>query len=162
MTTAAELFARARLRLTDAPREALGEYVERRPILGVPRAPRIEPRGDAWHLGTLLLTADDVLAEGLVVRAREEARRGYSAVSQRERAELAAAAVRGGFATGVAVHIDWQVLDVDAVDRGEASGPLALHDGVPHIRWSAMGALIPLEGYLDDRIALLQSPPPRA
>ena len=43
---------------------------------------------------------------------------------------------------------------VAAVDAGGASGPLALVDGVPCVRWSPGGALVPLRGYLDERIAL--------
>ena len=89
-----------------------------RRILGVARAPRIVRRGAAWHLGVLLLTDDAVLATGEIVRARQEARRGYTAESQRQRAELAAAARRGGFAEGETVHLGWRMLDPDVVDAG--------------------------------------------
>ncbi len=156
------LLAAARTRLADAPREALGELVVPRRILGVARAPRIEPRGDAWHLGVLLLAADRVYATGRIVRAREEVRRGYAAESQRERAALAAAAHRGGFPEGAVVHLDAALLDLEAVARGEASGPLALFDDVPSVRWSAAGALMPLDHYLDERIELLLNPLPGA
>ena len=50
-----ELFAAARTRLAGVPREGLGELVEPRRLLGIPRAPKIVPRDSAWHLGTLLL-----------------------------------------------------------------------------------------------------------
>ncbi|WP_194409500.1 glutaminase [Microbacterium cremeum] len=160
--TARELLTAARERLRAAPREALGELVELRRILGVARQPRIARRSEAWHLGVLLLTDDAVLATGDIVRARQEARRGYTAESQRRRAELAAAARRGGFAEGEIVHIGWRMLDPDAVDRGEASGPLAPVDGVVSIRWSAAGGFVPLERYLDERIGLLLEPPPGA
>ncbi|GAA2985377.1 hypothetical protein JOD63_002363 [Microbacterium terrae] len=153
------LFSRARTTLASAPREALGEVVQPRRVLGVARAPRVQRRGDAWHLGVLLVTDDAVLATGDVVRAREEARRGYTATSQRERAELAAAAFRGGFAEGESVHVGWRMLDLDAVARGEASGPLALVDGVPSVRWSQAGGYTALAGYLDERIELLRHPP---
>lgn len=155
----AELLAAARMRLADAPREGLGELVEPRRILGLSRAPRIVPRGTAWHLGVLLLTDDAVLATGDVLRARAEARRGFTAESQRRRAELAAAARRGGFAEGAVVHVGWRMLDPDAVDRGAASGPLAGVDGVPSVRWSASGGYQPLARYLDERVALLLDPP---
>jgi hypothetical protein len=157
--SALALLDAARERLAGCPEEALGELVEPRRILGVPRAPRIVPRGSAWHLGVLLLTDDAVLATGDVVRAREEARRGYAAESQRRRAELAAAARRGGFADGTSVHIGWRMLDAAAVDRGEASAPLLMVDGTPSVRWSASGGVVPLETYLADRIDLLQHPP---
>lgn len=160
--SATELLDAARARLADAPREGLGVLVEPRRILGVARAPRIVPAGTAWHLGTLLLDDEKVYAVGEVVRARQEVRKGYAAQSQRERAERAAAARRGGFAEGATVHVGWQELDLDAVERGDASGPLALVGGVPSIRWSAAGGFAPLAGYLDERIALLVSPPPGA
>lgn len=154
-----ELFDAARARLADTPREALGELVVPRRILGVSRAARVERRGTAWHLGVLLLTEDAVLATGDVVRARQEARRGYTAESQRQRAELAAAARRGGFAEGETVHLGWRMLRPEAVDRGEASDPLAADRGVVSVRWSATGGLVPLEAYLAERVALLLDPP---
>lgn len=152
----AELLDAARVRLTAAaaPREALGELVVPRRILGVARAARIERRGTAWHLGALLLTDDAVLATGEIVRARQEARRGYTAESQRQRSELAFAARRGGFAEGETVHVGWRALRLDPLDA-----PLAAQDGIPSIRWSAAGALMPLQAYLDERVALLIDPP---
>ena len=157
--SAASILDAARERLTAAPREALGELVSPRRILGVARAPRIVRVGTAWHLGALLLTGDGVLATGEIVRARAEAIRGYTAESQRRRAELAAAARRGGFGEGETVHVGWRMLDPAAVDRGEASGPIALVDGVASIRWSAAGGYMPLERYLDERVSLLLDPP---
>ncbi|MET0672532.1 MAG: glutaminase [Microbacterium pygmaeum] len=158
MSTAAVLDA-ARGRLVGAPQEAIGELLAPRRILGMARAPRIVRHGRAWHLGVLLLTDDAVLGTGEILRAREAAPRGFTAESQRRRAELAGAARRGGFAEGETVHVGWEVLDVDAVDRGAASGPLALRDGVPSVRWSSTGGLVPLESYLADRIDLLLHPP---
>jgi hypothetical protein len=158
----AALFDEARAALAGAPREALGELREPRRILGIARAPRIVPAGAAWHLGALLLTDDGVLATGEIVRARQEAPRGYTAESQRRRAELAAAARRGGFAEGQVVHIGWRMLDLDAVAGGEASGPLSVADGTPSVRWSAAAGSIPLASYLDERVRLLLAPPPGA
>lgn len=157
--SAHELVDAARTRLAGAPREAIGELVVPRRILGVPRAARVEPRGTAWHLGVLLITDDGILATGEVVRAREPARRGYTAESQRRRAELGEAARRGGYADGTPVHLGWAVLDLDAVAWGEASGPLAVADGVVSVRWSAAGGYVPLAGYLEERIGLLLDPP---
>lgn len=152
-----DLLQRARHRLRGHPTEALGELQVRPRILGIPRAPRIVPVTEAWHLGILLLTEDDVRETGHVVRARTEARRGYAAQSQRERAALAAAARRGGFAEGQPVHIDWVTLDLDELTA--RTSPLAVRDGVPHIRWSAAGGYVPLAAYLDERIDLLLHPP---
>ncbi len=158
----AELLQAARERLAGVAREGLGEFVQPRRLLGIPRAPRIVPRGAAWHLGVLLLSDDEVFAVGDILRAQEEVRRGFTAESQRHRAALAAAAFRGGFDEGATVHIGWQLLDPGAVDRGAASGPLALVDGVPSVRWSAAGGLAPLAGYLDERVSLVREPPPGA
>jgi hypothetical protein len=160
--SARELLDAGRARLSEAPRQALGELIVPRRILGMARPPRIERRGEAWHLGALLLSDDAVLATGDIVRARQEARRGYTAESQRRRAELAAAARRGGFDEGETVHIGWRMLDPDAIERGEASAPLALVEGVVGVRWSSAGGYIPLERYLDERIRLLLDPPPGA
>ncbi|WP_109211604.1 MULTISPECIES: glutaminase [Microbacterium] len=157
--SARQLFDAARSRLADAPREALGELVVPKRFLGLARAPRIDRRGSAWHLGVLLLTEDAVFATGDILRARQEVRRGYPAESQRQRAELAAAAHRGGFAEGEIVHIGWRMLQPGAVDRGKASAPLFAADGVPSVRWSAAGGLIPLDAYLSERVALLLDPP---
>lgn len=112
--------------------------------------------GDAWHLGVLLLTDDGVLATGEILRASEEVRRGYTAIASRARAERRAAAFRGGFAEGEVVHVGWQELDAAAVDAGAASGPLLLQGGEPMVRWSSTGVPVPLAGYLDEKIGLLQ------
>jgi len=158
----APMLADARHRLASVPREALGELQTGRRTLGIPRAPRVLRRGAAWHLGALLLgDADDggLYATGDIVRAREEARRGFPSESQRRRAEIAAAARRGGFAEGEVVHLGWSVIDVDAVGRDAASGPLALRDGVPSIRWSAAAGYMSLAAYLDERVELSLHPP---
>lgn len=148
----------ARERLGGVAGEPLGELVVPRRVLGVARSPRIVRRGQAWHLGVLLLTADGVLATGEIVRSRREATRGFTAESQRRRAQLAAAAFRGGFAEGTAVHIGWQQLDLDAVAAGGSSGPLAWVDGAVSVRWSPAGGFIPLAAYIDDRVDLLVHP----
>lgn len=158
--SAAELLRAARLRLATAPTEPLGELRQPKRILGVARAPRIVPVGRAWHLGVLLLTASDVYATGDIVRARAEVIRGFAAESQRARAAIAAAASRGGFADGEAVHVEWKHLDLDRL--GPGTSPLAVHEGVPVVKWSAAGGYRPLAGYLDERIALLLDPPERA
>ncbi|WCD93870.1 glutaminase [Microbacterium sp. nov. GSS16] len=144
-----ELLRDARARLAAAPRESLGRERTSRW-----RADRIVPAGAAWHLGVLLLTDEGVLSTAEILRAAEPVRRGYTAESARARAERRAQARRGGFAEGEVVHVGWQVLDAAAVDAGGVSGPLALVEGVPSVRWSPGGLLVPLQGYLDERIAL--------
>lgn len=156
MDAVAELLDAARRELGSVAREALGVWRSRR-ILGISTAPRIVPAGSAWHLGVLLLTEDAVLATGEIVRAREEVRRGFAAESQRERAAIAAAAFRGGFAEGQSVHVGWEPIDPGAVDA--ASSPLRLGADGPLVRWSAAGGFMPLERYLAERVALARTPP---
>jgi hypothetical protein len=162
MSQVEEILAAARHDLAGLPMEQLGRWANPRRILGIPRAPRIAPAGTAWHLGVLLITDEQLLATGDIIRAREEVRRGFTAESQRERAAIAAAAFRGGFPEGTAVHVGWTVLDPSALDEGAASGPLAVRDGRPAVRWSAAGGYQPLADYLRERIELLRSPPERA
>jgi len=150
----------ARARLSGVPRERLGELQEGRRLLGIPRAARIAPRGTAWHLGVLLLTDDAVLATGDIVRSRAEVRRGFTAESQRRRAELAAAAARGGVPEGETIHIGWKIIDPGTV--GMSSTPVALRGEEPLVRWSTGGGFMPLGRYLDERIDLLRHPPERA
>lgn len=155
-----ELLAAARDRLAVAavPRERLGE-IGRPRVLGGLRAPKIVPRGEVWRAGVLLLGEGDVYSVGNVVRAGNPGRRGFASDAARSRAEVAAAATRGGFSDGETVHLDWRALDLSALDRGETAGPLAVVSGVPSIRWSPAAGLVPLAGYLDERIALLLDPP---
>ncbi|MEV8249380.1 glutaminase [Microbacterium sp. NPDC076768] len=156
MTTASSLLADAVQELRGAPKEGLGEQRDSRW-----RGRRIVRVGEAWHLGVLLLTETHVLATAEVLRAAEPGRRGYTAESARQRAERRAEALRGGFAEGDVVHVGWSVVDVIAVDAGAASGPLALVDGVPAVRWSSAGGFMPLEAYLRERVALLRDAPAR-
>lgn len=141
----------ARASLRDVPREALGHEKTSRW-----RAPRIVRVGSAWHVGVLLVADDAVFATSEVLRAAAPVRRGYAAESARARAERRAEASRGGFGEGETVHVGWAPIDLDAVAAGGASGPLALMEGVPSVRWSAAGGWMPLKAYLEERIALLR------
>lgn len=151
---ASALFDAARARLAGSPQERLGDWAAARKLLGFGRAPRIVPVGSAWHVGVLLIGDARVYATGEVLRARAEAIRGYTAQAQRERSERAAAAARGGFSEGEVVHVGAALIDLDALARGEASGPLSLVSGIPHVRWSTTGAPRPLADYLDEQLAL--------
>lgn len=130
--------------------EGLGEERESRW-----RGRRIVKIGQVWHLGVLLLTDTHVLATAEVLRAAELGRRGYTAESARERAERRAEALKGGFDEGEVAHVGWSVIDVAAVDAGGSSGPLAMVDGVPSVRWSTAGGWMPLQAYLRERVELL-------
>jgi hypothetical protein len=150
VTTASALLTGAVRELADAPKEGLGEQRDSRW-----RGRRIVRVGEAWHVGVLLLTPTHALATAEVLRAADPGRRGYTAESARERAERRAEALRGGFDAGEVVHVGWSVIDVDAVDAGGSSGPLAVVDGVPSVRWSTAGGFMPLEAYLRERVSLL-------
>ncbi|MEV8267942.1 glutaminase [Microbacterium sp. NPDC076911] len=154
-----DLLTAARRALIDVPREALGELVVPRRILGIARAPKVVPRTTAWHLGVLLLTDDALLATGEIVRSRHDAPRGYTAESQRQRSQLAAAAYRGGFSEGTPVHLGWSPLTLSALTAESASSVLAQVDGVISVRWNPRGGWMPLSKYLDERIDLLMNPP---
>lgn len=149
MTSAAEFIDDARTALAGIPKEGLGDERSSRW-----RGDRIVRVGDAWHLGVLLLTDDRALATGEVLRAADPGRRGYTAESARERAARRQMALRGGFREGEVVHVGWSVIDVDAVDAGGSSGPLAMRDDVPMVRWTG-SSYRPLEGYLDEQVALV-------
>ena len=153
MSAIAPLLDAARQRLAGPPpvaQDGLGqEKVSRW------RGTRIVPVGRAWHLGVLLLTDDAVLATAEVLRSAAAVRRGYAAESARERAARREQARRGGFPEGAVVHVGWTPIDLDAVAAGAASGPLALLDGVPSVKWSRAGGYRPLGDYLDEQIELL-------
>jgi len=153
-STTTGLLQAARERLAGSPRERLGEWTQGRRILGIGRAPRIVPVTEAWHVGTLLIGDDRVFATGEVLRARQDAIRGYTAEAQRARFERAGAAFRGGFAEGEVLHVGWTEMDAAAVDRGERSGILSLVNGAPHVAWSTTGPARPLAAYLDDMLSL--------
>lgn len=158
MTTTAEILDAARASLLGAPREGLGEERSSRW-----RGERIVRVGDAWHVGVLLLTDDRVLATAEILRAADPGRRGYTAESARARAARRQLALRGGFDEGDVVHVGWSIIDVAAVDAGGSSGPLALIEGAPSVRWSSpstgsgAGAYMPLEAYLRERIDLMRN-----
>ncbi|MDP3952053.1 glutaminase [Microbacterium sp.] len=152
MTTTSELLASARAMLAGVPKEGLGEERSSRW-----RGERIVRVGEAWHIGVLLLTDDRALATAEILRAADPGRRGYTAESARARAARRQLALRGGFDEGDVVHVGWSVIDVDAVDAGGSSGPVASIDGIPQVRWSKSGAYMPLEAYLRERIDLMRN-----
>lgn len=154
-TNYADYFDAIRARLAGLPTELIGDFRPAKKVLGIPRAARIVPVGEAWHLGALLVTSDAVLATGDITRSREPSRRGYSAQSARERDELRFTAYRGGVPDGRAVHYNWTPLDLDELSSTGSAGPLSVRDGELMIRWSKAGSFAPVQAYLDERIALL-------
>jgi len=152
MKSATELLAGARTSLAGIPKEGLGEERSSRW-----RGERIVRIGEAWHVGVLLLTDEQVLTTAEVLRAADPGRRGYTAESARARAARRQMALRGGFSEGEVAHVGWSVIDVDAVDAGGSSGPLAMRDGIVSVRWSGSAAgMRPLEGYLREQVDLMR------
>lgn len=151
----------ARLSAAGARDEALAEYVIPKRVLGIQRAPQMVPRGRVWRLGVVLLSPDGTLyATGEVTRAVEPKHPNNQAVSQEVRREHQIAAFKGAFEHGETVNYDAVPIDLGALDRGEPSWPLFVHDGAVLVRWSpASGASAPLDRYLSDRVGLLVDPP---
>lgn len=146
--------------------EGLAEFVpERRRLLVVRRPATMRPLGEVWRLGTLLLDTDGrLLTAGRATRAAERGRAGYQSLSREERRDIAAAALRGGYAVGAPVNYDAVPIPLDTVqlERAGEDQPLGLHAGAVRVRWR-QGA--PLEGaptleqYLSERVELLIHPP---
>lgn len=167
---AAGAFARAREacagaaeRLRSADPEALAEYVPPHRVLLIARPATMRPLGEVWRLGSLLLGTDAALyAAGRATRAAERGRPGYQSVSREERQDIAAAALRGGYAEGAPVNFDAVPLPLDGSLVASPELPIGLADGEVRVRWRD-GA--PLDGaptlarFLDERVALLLDPP---
>lgn len=148
------------------PTEALAEFVPSgRRLLVLPRAATMRPLGEVWRLGVLLLdTSGELWAAGKATRAAERGRVGYQSVSREQRRDIAAAALRGGFAVGSSVNFDAKPLLRGGAPLGEASedSPLGWADGAVRVRWRAGAALegaATLEQYLHERAELLIHPP---
>ncbi|WP_105566375.1 glutaminase [Microbacterium halophytorum] len=153
---AVELFEAARERLADAPREHLGRLVVPGRLRAAAGArPKVVPDGEAWRVGTLLISAEAVYEVGDVLRASEERRRGFTSDAARRRADAEAMCVRGGFSPGDVVDVDHVEIDLGALSASGSAGPLRVVDGVVRIRWTAAGATMPLEAYLREKIDAL-------
>ena len=146
-----QIFADARIALAGIPKEGLGQERSSRW-----RGERIVRVGEAWHVGVLLIGDDSVLATGEVLRAADPGRRGYTAESARARAARRQMALRGGFREGEVAHVGWSAIDLDAVDAGGSSGPLAMRDGIASVLWSGR-SYRPLDEYLREQIELMRA-----
>ncbi|HLP22499.1 MAG TPA: glutaminase [Microbacteriaceae bacterium] len=132
------------------PRELIARMEQPRAIGPIRRAPRLVAVAECWRLGAILLdTEGQLYAAGTVIRAERERQHGYPSRLAEQRAELKAAAQRGGIDQGRTVNLDVRRLDTD-----HPSPPLRDRDGILEVEW-APNAWVPLEPYLRERIALM-------
>lgn len=154
--------ARAQLLAAGARDEALGEYVQPKPVLGIRRDATMRDLGRVWRLGVLLLGREDGLwATGSITRVTEPGRPQWQSNSAEIRRAYRAAANKGHFPTGETVNHSAVPIPLDG-GLDPARGPLWIRDGVPVVRWSPTAgddAAIPLRDYLADRVELLVHPP---
>jgi len=146
------------LEAADVADEALADFVVRKRLLGVARAPIMVPRGRVWPLGVLLLARDGGLhATGKVTRAVPEGYPGYQSPGVEVRRGYRAAAHNGKFVEGDTVNFD--TVAIDLLDLGD--GPLFVDGGEARVRWNPThpAQFRPLDAYLDDRVGLLIEPP---
>ncbi len=159
--------AAARLHEAGVAPEALAEYLPPRRGLLRTKPARMRPVGDVWRLGTLLLDTDGKLyAAGRATRAAERGRPGYQSVSREERREIAAAALRGGYAAGTPVNFDAVpiplTIEALSADAEDAERPVGLAAGEVRTRWrpgAPLDGAPPLEAFLIERVGLLVDPP---
>jgi hypothetical protein len=115
------------------------------------RPDALVPLGRAWRLGALLLDADGRLRRtGEVIQAQALRFDNHQSNRAAARRELRAAIERAGVAPGETV-----VLGAAPVE----------FDEVLEVSWDGSGdpaTLVPLPGYLRDRVELLADPPPGA
>ncbi|MFD5599269.1 hypothetical protein ACFWHR_04350 [Leucobacter sp. NPDC058333] len=152
-----------RLASAGVPREYLAEYVEpRRGFLRI-KPPTMRALGEVWRLGALLLTdSGELYALGHATRAAERGRPGYQSLSREERREIAAAALRGGYAVGDEVNYDAAPIPLDATPAVGTELPVGYDSGELRVRWrvgAPLSGAPTLASYLAERADLLIDPP---
>lgn len=156
--------------------EALADFVPPRRVLLVRRPATMAPRGEVWRLGTLLVGAGSL--EGTLFAARHATRAavrlhpGNQSISREERRDIAAAALRGGYAEGTPVNYDATPIPLTLLDHHgdiDPALPIGVADGpegpAVRVRWRAGADLAgapTLTAYLAERVSLLVDPPQRS
>lgn len=145
--------------------EALAEYVPPRRAFLHTKSATMRSLGKVWRLGSLLLDdAGALYAAGQATRAAERGRPSYQSESRELRREIAAAALRGGFALGTPVNfnatpIEWNEA---ALSDPAPECPIGIAAGTVRVRWRPESTLADsgtLVDFLSDRVGLLVSPP---
>jgi hypothetical protein len=146
----------------EAARVAVAAAVQRLRDAGVPTETRVaavrrsfgrtrlRPVGEVWRLGALCVAADgSVFATGEVIVVAEPTHPNYRNELAVRRNELRGLLRRAGLPVGAAVVLDARPLDLEAPEP-----PLvALAEGLG-VQWTRGGEPIPLDRYLDERVAL--------
>lgn len=152
----------SRLTASDARTESRAVVTKPRRILGLERAAVLRPAGRVWRLGVVLLDEEGRLyAAGAIVRAVPPGHPGHVSQLAEQRKAERAAALKAGYREGETVNFEAPEIVLDAALLRAADGPVLLRDEGVLVRWSpASGAsLMPLVGYLAERVELLADPP---
>ncbi|PRI11594.1 hypothetical protein [Leucobacter massiliensis] len=162
--------AAGRLRGAGIGTEALARYVAPRRVLLWTKPATMEPLGEVWRVGTLLLGAEgELYALGHATRAAERGRPGYQSLSREERREIAAAALRGGYPAGTPVNYDAVRIPLGEAGTAEDRGPdpapelpVGYAEGEFRVRWrrgAPLSGAPSLAAFLSERVDLLIHPP---
>lgn len=136
--------------LAGKQREWIASVRQPRAIGPIQRALRVVAVRECWRLGAVLIDTDgDLYATGTVILTEEERRHGYPSRLAEERAELRAAARRGGVPAGRTLNLDPVRLDPQFPERPLRNGPSGLE-----VEWSP-GVWTALEPYLWERAQLI-------
>lgn len=156
--------AAQRLAAAGAAPEQLVQTVAARRALGIiPRPETFRRTGEAYLVGTLLVTpAGDVFEPGRIIRASRQVLPGHQSESARARRELRQRLLDARLPEGSTVVIDPRPLPLDDPTAMAAErAPLVLRevDGTPAVlvRWLPSApdeSLRPLDGYLAERLDL--------
>ena len=150
----------------DARRETLGELVERRPVLGIRRAPVMRRVARVWRLRELLLDESGSLFRvGSVIRvAKQPDHYSEQSALAAERRRVQLAALRSGFELGETVNYGATSIHLSDGQGAEAHPGLHVVDGEVVLHWGAVpgaqaglgtGSVEPIAAYLDDAVGLL-------
>ena len=146
-----------RLESSGAADEALANFVRRKRVLGMERAPVMLPVGRVWPLGVLLLGRGGTLhATGKITRAVPAGYPGYQSPGIEVRRGYRAAAHAGKFVEGDTVNFDTGEIALDDL-RADSTPLFVDDDGLVRVRWNSTnpGQSRDFDAYLADRVGLL-------
>lgn len=156
----------AELQARDARQETLGELVERRPVLGIRRAPTMRRISKVWRLRELLLDEHgEVHRVGSVIRvAKQPDHYSEQSALAAERRRVQLAALRSGFALGETVNYGATRIHLSDGEGAAAHPGLEVVNNEVVLHWGSVpgaqaglgaSSSTPLAAYLDDAVSLL-------